>query len=300
MIICNLEGDELCMQTATSIAKRNYSIRFKNGTVYPLGRKYVKNGRFSRFEVAKMLTKLKKTEGEHYTIECDITYGDSDLAYFLMERQLRKIYSLTKCDLINIWLGPSNKSNFRFAAAKTVPYKSNRTEKPPIIEELREYLKNIKGAQEIEGHEADDALGMYQTDTSIAVHCDKDIFMIPGLHLNTMTDKITVVSDPGELHLSGKALKGTGIAFFYAQLLMGDPTDTIPSLARGYGPVTILKLFDGLTTEVEFQEAVVKEYKKQIGDGWEDRLKEQADLVWILRDQGIPGSKYLSGLGVFL
>lgn len=305
MLICNYESDELIMQTATSVAKRAYYIKLASGALYPLGRKYVKGGRFNQGLVEKALTKIGKVKEEDYTIELITTYGDLSLATFLMENQIRKIYHLTKCDRIDFWLGPSNGSNFRFKSAVTQPYKSNRGEKPELVVQLREYLMMIHGAKEIEGYEADDALGIYQVDPlnlsydsgTIAVHCDKDIFMIPGKHFNTMTNQFVDVTDPGELHVSNsKALKGTGLAFFYAQLLMGDPTDTIPSLAKGYGPVKIMKLFEGCRKEADYLFKVCDEYQHHMGTGWQARLEEQADLVWICRNSTEKGSDYIRKL----
>ncbi len=309
MLVVNYESDELIMQTATSVAKREYHIKLASGATYPLGRKYVKGGRFNQGLVEKAMTKLGKTKEEHYEIELVTTYGDLSLATYLMEKQIRKIYQLTKCDRINFWLGPSNGSNFRFKSAVTQPYKNNRGEKPELVNQLRDYLIMIHGAKEIEGHEADDALGLYQKesivvlddefgigrpfDGTIAVHCDKDIFMIPGWHFDTMTDQFIYVTDPGELHIKGKSLKGTGLAFFYAQLLMGDPTDTIPSLAKGYGPVKIMKLFKECEKEEDYLGKVMEEYQHHIGMDWQVRLEEQADLVWILRREGETGSKYI-------
>lgn len=296
MLLANIEADELLMSIATSVAKRSYHIKLASGASYPLGRKYVKGGRFNQGLVEKALTKIGKVKEEDYTIELVTTYGSLSLATFLMERQIRKIYHLTKCDRADFWLGPSNGSNFRFKSAVTQPYKSNRGEKPELVVELREYLINIHNAREIEGHEADDALGLYQTDDAIAVHCDKDIFMIPGAHFNTMTDSLVYVTDPGELHVHNKALKGTGLAFFYAQLLMGDRIDTIPSLAKGYGPVKIQKVFEGCKTEQDYLCKVMEEYQHHIGIGWQARLEEQADLVWILRREGERGSDYIRKL----
>lgn len=297
MLVANIEGDELVMQTATSIARRNYTVKLTSGGVYPLGRKYLtEGGRFSQHEVEKAMLKLKKVKNVDYTIECDITYGEIGLAVYLMENQLRKIRAITECGRTDIWLGPSNGSNFRFASAKTQPYKSNRGEKPPIVTELREYLKNVHGAMEIEGYEADDALGIYQKDNTIAVHCDKDIFMIPGKHLNTMTDQILDVTDPGEIHLEKTSIKGTGLAFFFAQMLLGDSTDTIPNLVRGYGPAKVFKLLQNCVTELDYFKIVQETFKKELGLGYEERLLEQADLVYICRNRQQKGRDYIKGL----
>lgn len=298
MLVANVESDELVMQAVTGVAKRAYHIKFSSGATYPLGRKYTKNGRFNPGEVVKAMVKLGKSK-ENYTIECEQVYGDATMAIHLMERQIRKYYAITKCDRLDFWLGPSDGSNFRFKSAKTQVYKSNRGEKPALVYVLRDYLKTVHLAQEIYGYEADDALGIYQNENTIAVHCDKDIFMIPGMHLNTMSDELVHVSDPGSIFLKNTAVKGTGIAFFWAQMLMGDPTDTIPSLPhpvyKGYGAVSTMKQLSRCTTEEDYAKAVISAYKEVLGDSYQERLEEQADLVYICRNKETTGKDYVRG-----
>lgn len=296
MLVANIEADELVMQAVTGVAKRSYYMKFQSGAVYPLGRKYVAGNRFSHTEVHKTMEKLGKSK-EDYEIACNVTYGEESLAVYLMEKQIRKIFAILRCDRQDFWLGPSDGSNFRFKSAKTQPYKSNRGEKPELVIKLREYLKNRYQAQEIQGHEADDALGIYQKDNTIAVHCDKDIFMIPGKHFNTITDQIIDVSDPGSIELKKGAVKGTGIAFFWAQMLTGDPTDTIPSFPhkkyKGYGAATTFKALGACKTEEEMAEVVIDIYKDTLGDKYQERLEEQADLVYICREEGLTGKDYV-------
>ena|SRR3990167_4521844 len=293
MLIANYEADELLMQTTMASCKRKYTLKLESGATYPLGRKYTRGGRFSSKAVEEALAKLNKHKVTNYTIECDLTYQDMNLASFLMEKQIRKVWKLTGVDRIDFWLGPSDGSNFRFKSAVTAPYKSNRQPKPELLLQLREYLMVKHHAQEIIGYEADDALGIYQKCTTIAVHCDKDIFMIPGKHYNTMKDETVDVVDPGTVFQEKGSLKGYGCAFFYAQLLMGDKTDTIPSLHKGYGPVHICSLFANCEREEDYVQVIKKEYQKHEGDNWIARLKEQADLVWICREEGVTGARYV-------
>lgn len=290
MLIANIEGDELLMQAITSIRKQDYIVKYKSGAILKNNRRHDKRG------LIKQLSRIGKKQDEDYTLELEYSYKPIELAIYLIDKQLRKIQHMTKCDVMNIWLGPTDGSNFRFKSAVTQPYKSNRPEKPEILTQLRNYLINIKGSRIIYGYEADDALGIYQnynTADTIAVHCDKDIFMIPGLHFNTMTDTLITVTDPGELILYNGKIKGTGLAFFYYQMLTGDSTDTIPNIVRGFGPVKAYKALEHCARELDYLEAVCTQYHTIIGDGWVSRMLEQADLVWICRNKEETGKDYI-------
>ncbi|CAB4120919.1 exonuclease [uncultured Caudovirales phage] len=297
MLICNYEGDELLMQVLTAITKREYYIKLDSGGTKKLGKEYYRNGRFSHTAVKERLDRL----GKGYTVELMTICDDFNNATYLINQEVKKIYNITKCDRIDFHIGPSDGSNFRFKSAVQQPYKGKRAEKPALHAKLREYLITVHGAQVIQGYEADDALGIYQTQDTIACHCDKDICMIPGKHFNTMTNEFYTVEDPGTLTLSedNKTLKGTGLAFFYAQLLMGDRTDNIPAIKhptyKGWGAKTTYEALKSCTNEYEYLDTVSRKYCDNDLFSWRERLYEQADLVWICRELGVTGSKYLGG-----
>lgn len=54
-------------------------------------------------------------------------------------------------------------------------------------------------------------------------------------------------------------LKGAGLMFFYAQIIMGDPTDNYPGLP-GYGPKKAYDILDGAKTEYEMYLRVLDAY----------------------------------------
>ncbi len=294
MIIGNVEGDELIMQTCLSVGTRKYYIEFPNGTRYNLHGRYKINGRFNRASVEKQLLKLGKDVASQCEIVLDVDYtGKEGQALYIIDRQIRKLYALTKCDLLRFYVGSGDGSNFRFTSAKTLPYKGGRKEKPPIHTIIRNYLIACHGAEEAHGYEADDMLGIYQTDDTIAIHCDKDINMIPGKHFNTMKDLHWESSELGYIDDD----TGCGLAQFYLQLLTGDMTDNIPPLPKnkrqGWGRAGAVRVLGGCTTEKDYLETVVALCRDLLDSGWCDRLKEQADLVWICRDREQKGSDYL-------
>lgn len=333
MIICNIEGDELLMNICMKVKKTKYFAVFPKGTKYHLTEKYRVNGRFNRKSVELYFAKKGLKLEEHFNIISEESYeGKEDLALFLIKKQIRKLYAMTKADVLHFWVGPSSADipNFRFKSAVTAPYKSDRAAKPEIREMLREWLIQTQGAQIAHGYEADDMLGIHQspiyqvvstvknaisgeklgnhyyTSGTIAVHVDKDINQIPGWHYNTDKDEMWFCSDPGGLILSDdrSTLKGNGIAFFYAQMLLGDRTDTIPSLKKGkYGAVGVYELLRNCKEEEDYLSIIIEEFKNVEGEYWLNRLEEQADLVFICRKEGEYGSKYICNklreLGVF-
>jgi hypothetical protein len=87
-------------------------------------------------------------------------------------------------------------------------------------------------------------------------------------------------------------LFGGGHKFFYAQLLMGDNTDNIGGL-QGYGPVFAYNLLNEATTERQLYELVAEMYVKNCGDDWKTLLKEQADLLYMVREYKEDGTPKL-------
>ncbi len=313
------EGDELIMACCTAVNKHGYRVVTSKGNLY-MPFKDLRKPRLKK----PLLEWLAKKGKSHLQVEeynqCDNLNG----ALWQLKKTIGRWYRITGCDIIQFWLGPTDGSNFRFKSAVTLPYKGHRKEKPEIWGAVRDYMINVYGAQVIYGYECDDAVAMEQVivprdkwrgdgltfewvaaqpiDGTVLIHKDKDIFMVPGWHFNTQTEEFEYVDRFGSLWLndSGK-LKGRGIMFFYAQLLMGDATDNIPSLKKGkYGDKTTYKLLGDLRTEEQLLAAVVQEYKNVIGDGWKERLLEQADLTFIVQERGYHGSHYIEDkLGEF-
>ncbi|HET8686278.1 MAG TPA: hypothetical protein VFM18_06390 [Methanosarcina sp.] len=91
--------------------------------------------------------------------------------------------------------------------------------------------------------EADDLLGLHQTEDSCIVSIDKDLLMIPGWHYNYVKDDLCYVSE------------WAGIYAFYKQLLVGDPSDNIKG-AKGIGKAKAERILANCTTESELLEAV--------------------------------------------
>ncbi len=85
---------------------------------------------------------------------------------------------------------------------------------------------------------------------------------------------------------------GTGLKWFYFQLLTGDRTDNIPGI-KGCGPKTAYKLLDATNSEEDYLSVVVENYKEKFNSSWEERLLEVAALIWICRNKEETGDQYL-------
>jgi hypothetical protein len=165
----------------------------------------------------------------------------------------------------------TGRNNYRKDIAKTAPYKGNRTgDKPIHFDILREYLQSAWAFVEVEGQEADDAIGIaaYEFDSIddyLIMTLDKDLDMIRGWHYNFIKDNKYLIEEY------------EGIVNFYKQILTGDRVDNIVGL-KGIGPKKAEKLVKDCKTEQELYDAVLKAY-----DNDTERVLENGRLLWIRR-----------------
>ena len=163
--------------------------------------------------------------------------------------------------------------NFRFEIAKSHVYKGNRksVQKPRHLQHARDYMESKYKATISEGEEADDLIAIEAArlgyDACVA-SIDKDMLQIPCWHFNIVRGDYTKVT-PDE-----------GIKFFYTQILTGDRADNIVGLFK-VGPKKAEKILDGATEEEDLWDRVVKAY-----DGDEERVIENARLLWLRREEG--------------
>ena len=190
-------------------------------------------------------------------------------------------------------------ANFREAVAKKKVYKGNRkSEKPLHYLNLVEYMRGNYECVMAKGLEADDLLGVYQTKaeplSTIICSRDKDLKIIQGMHYGwesgfqreigpLQVDEIGHV----ELNKRRNKISGTGLKFFYSQVLTGDVTDNYPGLPS-CGPVKAFDLLDNTNTEGEMFEAVLGAYRdtylKSHGEEHDYRAEmlEQCKLAWMV------------------
>ena len=198
--------------------------------------------------------------------------------------------------------------NFRYAVAKSRPYKGTRKNPKPFhFYNIAAYVTSKYDVVYSEdGLEADDMMCIAQTEadpgTTIICSRDKDLRICPGNHYSwecgsqkavgpVQTDSVGWL----ELHVTekrkpdGKIKKekkvvGYGLSFFYYQLLVGDTADNIPGLP-GCGLVAAYDALHKLKTEEEMYTTVKKMYKKRMGTAAKEYFFEQANLLYMIQER---------------
>ena len=186
----------------------------------------------------------------------------------------------------------SGPNNFREVMETTHPYKGTRDplHKPIHYQAIKDYLVKYWEAIEVDGMEADDAMGIAQYTSFISgnynvdegyndpkgeytviVTIDKDLDMIPGWHYNWVKGKkyFTTLEESDY--------------FFDKQLLTGDRVDNIIGI-YGIGDKKSDKLLDGLDKEGRMK-VIIRKYQEEFGIDADDRLEENKKLLWILREE---------------
>lgn len=198
---------------------------------------------------------------------------------------------------IHIYLTSNDRSNFRYLKAITQEYKSNRTGKKPLMYDyLRQYMVDEWGAEVIHGMEADDKLSIEahkDPEHTLTIENDKDGRQVPGwkfwYEVNKPYNRKPYYVDPiGTMFLersnSGSLeLFATGDYQLAYQLLAGDPTDTIPSLEKGWGPRKVYNFLNDRNDDPVSK--VFEQYKIVLGD--EEgliRFEETYSLVKMLEE----------------
>ncbi len=188
----------------------------------------------------------------------------------------------------------TGKGNFRDDIAVSKGYKANRKSNKPFHHgNIKAYAKAHYDVRWQDGLEADDLLAIEQSSreplTTIICTRDKDLRMVPGMHFGWTCGKQGQYGprrvDPlGELELiNQKKIVGNGLKFFYSQLITGDTVDNIPGLPKG-GPTLAYNTLAHLETEEEMYEAVRQLYEDKFPEDYEERLLEQAKLLWMVRE----------------
>lgn len=196
------------------------------------------------------------------------------IALVRMDNYLEEILYGSGASHYEVFLTGSN--NFRKALYPA--YKANRrnTPRPIHLQALRNHLIEVEGAVVSDGQEADDELGIRQTDATIICSIDKDLLMIPGRHYNFVKNEHTEISNK------------EGRYNFYKQLLTGDTTDNIPG-CTGIGPKKAADLLAGCNTKDEYNAVVLSAYQREFPHcSVEDvigHINIIGQLLWIRRKE---------------
>lgn len=197
-----------------------------------------------------------------YRVACTCQEDDAqDFVFARLEDLVDSILVNTEATEYRLFL--TGKNNFRYTIYPE--YKAHRPkEKPFWLEAARQYLIATFNAEVIDGQEADDAMGIYQTEDTIICSIDKDLLMIPGRHYNFVKDEYQEISTEA------------GIRNFYMQCLTGDRSDNIKGIEK-IGPKKAEKLLAGCITEKEMFNAVRNAYSN------DEEFIMNARVLWIRR-----------------
>lgn len=164
--------------------------------------------------------------------------------------------------------------NFRFDIATIEPYKGNRvSEKPYHFDAIKNFVEEVYGAKRVYGIEVDDAVGILAEPGDLIISQDKDLLQLPGLHKHPVSgfeQEVTWIQ---------------GLRSFYAQVLVGDSSDSIPGLHGVGKSSSYVKAISKAESEGEMFNLVSKLYMQRFGSYWKLFLLENCRLLWLLRSR---------------
>lgn len=181
---------------------------------------------------------------------CDLDYTYAQNVQTLKE--LIQVWrKLAGAEFVKLHLTMGNKGG-REEIAKVKKYQGNRSkqdhDKQERVADLREWMMNITPGKERMlpfanfDQEADDSMTQAMHESlkdgrdDVLFTVDKDLWMVPGKHLNPKTLEIDEYPDNyGRCYLTvdgrgKKKLVGMGTSWFWHQMLMGDQADNVPGL----------------------------------------------------------------------
>ena len=228
--------------------------------------------------------KLSKGEVQTALIDVDIMLyraawkhegDDVENAYESIDAMFDNIFYVTNClDYIGFLTG---RNNFRKKIATVKPYKGNRKDliMPEHFDNIREYLIEAWGCVVVDGLEADDALGICQSNMDKTIICsiDKDLLQIQGLHYNWNKATVSRINE----HEADKLV--------YKQTLMGDSTDNIVGIPR-CGDVKSDKILADGDIEESYEDKCKGAYLNHFKDSdlSTSMFNENYALVYIARE----------------
>ncbi len=317
------EADELAYRCAFACQKQAYIVTTAKGS-------HDFKAKFTKTEIIAHFKKKDKHLDVDYKLEGYSLIEPEHIVKYTLDRMIDRLWqvehpSWERCvqtipggglsciTEIELWLSPSDHSNFRYKLTEIMGphglgYKAGRGAKPHYLKFIRELLIEKYGAKEAFGYEADDALGLAASENVILSHIDKDMNMIEGWHYNHVTQEVYYVEEGlGSIdYIDGKVV-GRGILFFYLQLLTGDAIDNIPGCknpAKGHHtkPPNIsgkegVTLLQNVEDEADAFNVVGVMFQHTYEDNWLSALMECADLLWICRQEGVTGRQYLKNKG---
>jgi len=248
-------------------------------------------GEIPKFKYKKDMLAWKKENGQegcNYSVVVDTVIEPVENALNNVKTVLKEIerFLSNRFKDVEMQIFLSGSTNFRDQVATIKIYKGNRDplHKPHWYNEIKQYLKDVWDAEELDDIEADDILADLQSNESAIketciVSTDKDLDQISGWHYNWVKDLLYEVSEEQAIHSK------------YVQILTGDSTDNIEGIP-GVGPISAEKCFEWCETVDDYEEAVREQYESffsrtqkgiekcnEYGMTWDEILEETRALV---------------------
>jgi hypothetical protein len=205
--------------------------------------------------------------------------------------------------VVHLTMSGSHKG-YRYYIATVKPYQGQRSgsRRPKNWEFLRNYLETYQGdafsVKLWKDREADDGMAfvahncveLYKQPVAAIYTADKDMRMLPGLHVDWNTYQVVEVPKGAyDIKRSPDGLQ-YGYRWFWLQMLQGDSADAIPGLplylGKKVGEVTAGKALAQAENHIEAFNVVTRMYAENYGEEWQDRFAEQAALLWLRTDAG--------------
>lgn len=219
---------------------------------------------------------LALLDGDIIAYRCAASVKEDDppeVAILRTTDLVKQLLHDTGCSHYEIYL--TGKNNFRKAVYPE--YKANRKDQVPPrdLDLCKDYLQKEWQAQTVARLEADDLLGINQTEGSVICTIDKDLLMIPGQHYSWQ------ISGPNWIREAQwtTTKQQDCYRYFYKQMLIGDKGDNIIGV-HGIGPKKAEKLIEYLNTEQEMFEVVSELYDDP------KRFVMNAQCLWIMQNKG--------------
>lgn len=250
---------------------------------------------------------------------------DPGIARMTTANLIQKMQDMTGAEsaVVHLTSSGSHKGE-RYLIATVKPYQNQRGgDKPKNWKCIRDYLEGYTGEDFTKKvwatREADDGIAtvaQFAVDNNkldAIATADKDLRMLPGIHVNWQTyDLVTVPGDAFSV-IGGTREKPLvyGTKWFWLQMLQGDPTDTIPGLEYIWeqvkpggpermnkcGPKTAERHLMRAYNDAEALEIVRSHYARTYRTDGDDRLVEQAGLLWLRRDRTAPVDDFRRSMG---
>ena len=171
-------------------------------------------------------------DADNLAFACAASAEDSDvgIAYARANDMVENILHHSGASSYELWL--SGGKNFRYEVYPE--YKANRLDavRPRHEKAVKDFLTEHWQANWTDGIEADDMLGIQQTEDTILCHLDKDINQIAGWHYNWELSRLgKIIRERKKYYVTPEEAD----RYFFYQLLIGDNTDNIKGVV-GIGP----------------------------------------------------------------